>query len=65
MHHVKEQHYHVACTRVFEITHAKQGVQKGAGIGDGEHVTHPNEYAKRSMELSRPKTEESDKMAVD
>jgi DNA primase large subunit len=65
MQHVKSSHYHVACTRVFEITHQKYGVQKGQGVGDGEHVTHPNEYAKRSMELKRPKEEEATSMAVD
>ena len=30
---VKAKHYHVACTRVFEITHARQGVKKGEGVG--------------------------------
>jgi DNA primase large subunit len=33
--------YHVACTRVFEITH---GVKKGEGVGGGESVDHPNRY---------------------
>jgi DNA primase large subunit len=32
-------HYHVACTRVFEITH---GLAKGEGIGGGDSVDHPN-----------------------
>ena len=45
---VKAGHYHVACTRVFEMTH---GVKKGDGVGGGESVTHPNQYATRSMEL--------------
>ncbi|KAI0831416.1 DNA primase large subunit [Trametes gibbosa] len=50
---VKAGHYHVACTRVFEITHARQGVKKGEGMGDGESVTHPNQYAARSRDLQR------------
>lgn len=50
---VKGSHYHVACTRVFEITHAQYGVSKGDGIGGGESVTHPNQYAARSRELAK------------
>ncbi|KAH9946019.1 DNA primase, large subunit [Epithele typhae] len=50
---VKKKHYHVACTRVFEITHSRQGVKKGEGVGAGESVTHPNQYAARSRELSQ------------
>jgi len=52
---VKAKHYHVACTRVFELTHASHGVNKGEGVGRGESVTHPNQYAARSMELRKPK----------
>ena len=59
---VKQKHYHVACTRVFEITH---GMKKGDGIGEGESVTHPNQYAARSMELEKAKKgEDSDAMAI-
>jgi hypothetical protein len=50
---VKAGHYHVACTRVFEITHSVFGVKKGDGVGSGESVTHPNQYAARSMELHK------------
>jgi DNA primase large subunit len=50
---VKAKHYHVACTRVFELTHASYGVNKGDGIGGGESVTHPNQYAAKSMELRK------------
>ncbi|TCD60544.1 hypothetical protein EIP91_009920 [Steccherinum ochraceum] len=50
MHTVKNGHYHVACTRVFEITHSRQ-VSKGEGIGGGESVTHPNQYVTKSREL--------------
>ncbi|OAX43588.1 DNA primase, large subunit [Rhizopogon vinicolor AM-OR11-026] len=50
---VKEGHYHVACTRVFEITHAAAGVKKGEGIGEGESVTHPNQYAVKSIEIEK------------
>lgn len=49
---VKTKHYHVACTRVFELTH---GISKGDGIGGGESVTHPNQYAAKSMELRKEK----------
>jgi len=44
---VEMRHYHVACTRVFELTH------HGEGLGDGESVTHPNKYAARSRELEK------------
>jgi len=54
---VKAGHYHVACTRVFEITHNALGVKKGDGIGGGESVTHPNQYASKSRELVREKLE--------
>lgn len=50
---VNAGHYHVACTRVFEITHASQGVKKGEGIGGGESVTHPNQYASKSRALEK------------
>ena len=50
----KSQHFHVACTRVFEITHArKYDVKKGDGLGNGESVSHPNRYFERSRELER------------
>lgn len=45
------QHFHVACTRVFECTHG------GRGLADGESVTHPNQYAARSRELEKDKEE--------
>ncbi|KAF8447622.1 DNA primase, large subunit [Boletus edulis BED1] len=60
---VKEGHYHVACTRVFEITHASRGVKKGEGIGGGDSVVHPNQYAARSIELE--KSQREDAMAVE
>jgi len=56
---VRAQAYHVACTRVYEITHARQNVRKGDGIGSGETVTHPNQYAAASRALERA-SEESD-----
>ncbi|KAI6045414.1 DNA primase, large subunit [Pisolithus marmoratus] len=62
---VKDEHYHVACTRVFEITHASKGVKKGDGIGDGESVTHPNQYAARSIELEKDQSQGGTAMAVD
>lgn len=57
---VKAGHYHVACTRVFEITHAAQGVKKNDGVGEGESVTHPNQYAARSRELEKKMLKEED-----
>lgn len=57
---VKSQHYHVACTRVFEITHP--AVKKGEGLS-GESVTHPNQYTSKSRELAgelNPKQEDED-----
>ncbi|KAF9567519.1 DNA primase, large subunit [Agrocybe pediades] len=50
---VKAGHPHVACTRVFELTHASYGINKGEGIGGGESVTHPNQYAAKSIELQK------------
>lgn len=54
---VKAGHYHVACTRVFEITHSSMGVKKGEGVGGGESVTHPNQYAARSREIEKERLE--------
>jgi len=64
---VKSGHFHVACTRVFEITHSRLGVKKGEGVGGGESVTHPNQYAARSMELEKANGENNadDRMVVD
>lgn len=48
---VKAGHYHVACTRLFEITH---NVKKGSGLdGNGESVSHPNRYFERSWKLEQ------------
>ncbi|KAF8163232.1 eukaryotic and archaeal DNA primase, large subunit-domain-containing protein [Crassisporium funariophilum] len=60
---VKTSHFHVACTRVFELTHSSCGVKKGDGVGSNESVTHPNQYAARSMELHKAK--ETDAMVVE
>lgn len=59
---VKNAHYHVACTRVFEVTH---GLKKGDGLGkDAESVSHPNRYTERSREIELekqgPKKEDED-----
>ncbi|EIN07484.1 DNA primase large subunit [Punctularia strigosozonata HHB-11173 SS5] len=64
MHAVKSGHYHVACTRVFEITHAAVGIKKGEGVGGGESVTHPNEYAARSRELEKAKAKEAEEIML-
>lgn len=50
-------HYHVACTRVFELTHAAQGVQRGDGLGQGESVSHPNRYTEASWRLAHAEVE--------
>lgn len=51
---VKQGHYHVACTRIFEITHQRHGVKKGQGLdGRGETVTHPNRYFESSWKLAQ------------
>ncbi|KAL9939023.1 hypothetical protein V8E36_001836 [Tilletia maclaganii] len=66
---VKQGHYHVGCTRLFELTHKKQGVKRGGGVdGRGESVSHPNRYFERSFALSREGGEllaEEDGMDVD
>ncbi|KAI0797895.1 DNA primase large subunit [Abortiporus biennis] len=54
---VKQNHFHVACTRVYEITHANYGVKKGEGVGGGESITHPNQYAAKSRELEKAKVD--------
>ncbi|WVQ69391.1 uncharacterized protein L199_007608 [Kwoniella botswanensis] len=65
---VKATHYHVACTRVFELTH---GIKKGEGLGGSESVAHPNKWTDRSRELEREvverikKKENSDEMVID
>ncbi|PWN48323.1 DNA primase large subunit [Violaceomyces palustris] len=50
---VKQGHYHVGCTRLFELTHSKLGVKKGEGLGNGESVSHPNRYFERSWSKFR------------
>lgn len=52
---VKNNHFHVACTRLFEVTHADKGVKKGDGVGQGESITHPNRYfdASRKLDIDR------------
>ncbi|GAA5865207.1 hypothetical protein JCM8547_008313 [Rhodosporidiobolus lusitaniae] len=61
----KNGHYHVACTRVFELQHAKlpggEGVQKGEGIGGGDSVDHPNRYFDASRKVIREATEKEKK----
>ncbi|KAG6845447.1 hypothetical protein H0H87_009355 [Tephrocybe sp. NHM501043] len=62
---IKGNHFHVACTRVFELTHSSFGVKKGDGAGGGESITHPNQYASRSMELYKAQQESGEAMVVD
>lgn len=49
---VKKQHYHLACTRVFEVTHPGH-VKKGEGLGGGNGVNHPNEYFNASYAFEK------------
>ncbi|BGP42092.1 DNA primase subunit pri2 [Rhodotorula kratochvilovae] len=53
----KSGHYHVACTRVFELQHAKLpgggSVPKGEGLGGGDSVDHPNRYFDASRKVIR------------
>lgn len=49
----KDGHYHISCTRVFELQHAKLGVMKGDGLGGGDSVDHPNRYFDKSRQLVR------------
>jgi DNA primase large subunit len=63
---VKGHHYHSACTRVFEITHAQYPeIKKGEGTGGNENVLHPNQYAARSIELEKAAKKGKDAMDVD
>ena len=59
---VQGGHYHIACTRLFEITHKKKergGVKKGDGIAPGgETVTHPNRYFERSYVIEKQARDE-------
>jgi DNA primase large subunit len=48
---VKGNHFQVACTRVFEMTH---GLKRGGGLR-GETVEHPNAYTSISREMERAK----------
>ncbi|KAF7291069.1 Rsec15 protein [Mycena chlorophos] len=61
---VKDNHFHVACTRVYEITHASGGVKRGEGVGGGESVTHPNQYAAASMALAKEREEKAEAMVI-
>ncbi|CUS08469.1 unnamed protein product [Tuber aestivum] len=55
---VEAKKYHVACSRVFEHTHAKElKREKEASGGSGrltENIIHPNEYFIRSFGLKNP-----------
>ncbi|CAK9786892.1 DNA primase, large subunit [Cutaneotrichosporon oleaginosum] len=51
---VKASAYHVACTRLFEVT---RGIKRGEGVGGGESVTHPNTFTKRSQEIESERLE--------
>lgn len=47
----KNEHYHLACTAVWEHQHKALGVKKGDGLGQGESVSHPNRYYEASYRL--------------
>lgn len=44
-------HYHLACTKLFEINHKALGVVAGDGVGKGDSVDHPNRYFEASRAL--------------
>ncbi|KAK6200963.1 eukaryotic and archaeal DNA primase, large subunit-domain-containing protein [Scheffersomyces amazonensis] len=50
---VGKRDYTIACTRVFEITHAKQLNQQQQKVAEGMHINHPNLYFDRSRQLER------------
>lgn len=58
---VKNKHYHLACTRVFEIQHAAFGVNKEDGLGNGDNVDHPNRFYDRSRVVRKEALEEEEK----
>ena len=51
---VKSQHYHLACTRLFEI---QNKVEPGEGLGGGDNVDHPNKYFDASWKMEKEKLE--------
>jgi DNA primase large subunit len=55
---VKNKHFHVACTRLFEIQHASNGVVKGEGLGKGDMVDHPNKFFERSRKVIMGETDD-------
>ncbi|KAK9464705.1 eukaryotic and archaeal DNA primase, large subunit-domain-containing protein, partial [Lipomyces arxii] len=55
---VRNKHFHVACTRVFEATHKSPGVKSTVGVGPGmESITHPNLYYDRSLRFAKQVSE--------
>lgn len=62
----KNGHYHIACTRVFELQHAKLPgggeVPKGEGIGGGDSVDHPNRYFDASRKAIKEAQEKVEKV---
>ncbi|RPA95167.1 DNA primase, large subunit [Choiromyces venosus 120613-1] len=55
---VEAKKYHVACTRVFEYSHAKELKREKEAAGGmarfTENIIHPNEYFTRSFGLKNP-----------
>lgn len=45
---------------MFEIQHARFGVVKGDGIGNGDSVDHPNKYFDRSRVLAGEKVKDEE-----
>lgn len=63
---VKGNHFQIACTKLFELTHRAVGIKAGDGIDGGETVDHPNRYFVRSRELAKDKeSREKDGMDLD
>lgn len=65
---VEAKKFHVACSRVFEYTHAKELKREkeagGMSAGLMENIIHPNEYFTRSFGLKNPGSVESATVAA-
>ncbi|KAG0644142.1 eukaryotic and archaeal DNA primase, large subunit-domain-containing protein [Tuber brumale] len=65
---IEAKKYHVACSRVFEHTHAKElkrEKEASAGLGGlAENIIHPNEYFTRSFGLKNPGSVEATNATV-
>ncbi|KAH8924830.1 DNA primase, large subunit [Atractiella rhizophila] len=58
----KNKLYHVACTRLFEVTHQ---MKKGDGMGGGEVVDHPNRWFVKSREIRKAREGEAMEVEIE